>query len=548
MNKTININLAGLFFHIDEDAYDRLQGYLNAVKRSFEGTTGADEIMSDIESRIAELFLERRKSDQAVVSLVHVEEVIAIMGQPEDYEVDEEIFEEQTRSSKSTSFRTSQKKLYRDTMNGYVGGVATGLAHYLGIEAVWSRVIWAILIVASSGTIIPVYVLLWILVPDAVSTSDRLKMMGKEVNLSNISGSQRNDFNEVAGEEPDASHANIVGQRTKRGSVRFFGSIGKIIKGFFKIVLKFVGLIIFISALAALIGIIVSFLIVGFANVDGLNVIEIADYVIPAEYSSWLLVVAIILAFGIPLFGLAVVGLRILVSNMRSIILPVKLGLLVAWIASVIFITITVIQVAASQSYEASYTEQKQFAVTTSEPLKLDIDNDVDQSITRGVSINRNWLQMVDYKGEAMMSLEKVRTAIVVSQDSVPGVKLKFRARGADYENAKDRAQKIIYNYEMTDSTFTGSNRIILERGTALAEHKLDLVYEIPVGQTFTVNRAFKRNYSSWIADDALPNRLQYDKTYLATENGVECLDCSQTKATENDDEINSNDDEWIYE
>jgi hypothetical protein len=96
MNKTININLAGLFFHIDEDAYQRLQRYIAAVRKSFAGTSGADEIMSDIESRIAELFLEKRANEMQVISITHVEEVIGIMGQPEDYEVDEEIFEKQT--------------------------------------------------------------------------------------------------------------------------------------------------------------------------------------------------------------------------------------------------------------------------------------------------------------------------------------------------------------------------------------------------------------------------------------------------------------------
>ena len=93
MNKTININLAGLFFHIDEDAFQRLQRYLAAVRKSFAGTSGADEIMTDIESRIAELFLEKRANEMQVISITHVEEVINIIGQPEDYEVDEEIFE-----------------------------------------------------------------------------------------------------------------------------------------------------------------------------------------------------------------------------------------------------------------------------------------------------------------------------------------------------------------------------------------------------------------------------------------------------------------------
>ena len=83
MNKTININLAGLFFHIDENAYAKLQRYLDAIKRSFTDAQGRDEIIQDIEARIAELFTERIKTERQVIGLTDVDEIINIMGQPE---------------------------------------------------------------------------------------------------------------------------------------------------------------------------------------------------------------------------------------------------------------------------------------------------------------------------------------------------------------------------------------------------------------------------------------------------------------------------------
>ena len=88
MNKTVNINLAGVFFHIDEDAYLKLQRYLEAIRRSFTDSQGRNEIIADIEARIAELFSERVQNEKQVVSVKEVEEVITIMGQPEDYMVD----------------------------------------------------------------------------------------------------------------------------------------------------------------------------------------------------------------------------------------------------------------------------------------------------------------------------------------------------------------------------------------------------------------------------------------------------------------------------
>jgi phage shock protein PspC (stress-responsive transcriptional regulator) len=143
MNKTVNINLAGIFFHIDEDAYLKLQRYLDAIKRSFTDSQGRSEIISDIEARIAELFSERIQNDKQVVGITLVDEVIGIMGQPEDYHIDDEIFEDEPPRSKARRTQPA-KKLFRDTENSYIGGVAAGLSHYLGIDVLWVRLLWIV--------------------------------------------------------------------------------------------------------------------------------------------------------------------------------------------------------------------------------------------------------------------------------------------------------------------------------------------------------------------------------------------------------------------
>jgi len=196
MNKTVNINLAGIFFHIDEDAFARLQRYLEAIKHSFSNTQGRDEILSDIEARIAELFGEKRKDDRQVISIKEVEEVIIIMGQPEDYMVDEEIFEDEPTRSKTT--KTVGKQLFRDKENGHVGGVSSGLGHYLGIEAIWVRLLWVLLTIFSSGAFVLIYIAFWIFVPEAKTTADKLAMRGEEVTVSNIEKKIREGFHDVS--------------------------------------------------------------------------------------------------------------------------------------------------------------------------------------------------------------------------------------------------------------------------------------------------------------------------------------------------------------
>ena len=113
MNKTVNINLANMLFHIDEKAYQKLQRYLEAIKKSFSGTKGSDEIIADVEARIAELFYEKMENERQVITQKEVDEVIAIMGQPEDYMVDEDIFADApgARNTSSSNQFKNQKAL-----------------------------------------------------------------------------------------------------------------------------------------------------------------------------------------------------------------------------------------------------------------------------------------------------------------------------------------------------------------------------------------------------------------------------------------------------
>ncbi len=225
MNKTVNINLANVLFHIDEEAFKKLQRYLEAIKRSFSGTTGSDEIIADIEARIAELFQERMENDRQVITMKEVDEVIKVMGQPEDYMVDEDIFEDAPKSDHTTTTRT--KKLYRDIDNKYIGGVCAGLEHYFGFDALWIRLIFIFLALATGFGFIA-YILLWILVPEAATTSQKLDMKGEPVNISNIEKKVKEGFEDVA-EKVKGVDYDKVGNKVKSSGQTFFDALGTFI-------------------------------------------------------------------------------------------------------------------------------------------------------------------------------------------------------------------------------------------------------------------------------------------------------------------------------
>ncbi|MFY7811634.1 MAG: PspC domain-containing protein, partial [Flavobacterium sp.] len=243
MNKTININLGGIFFHIDENAYEKLTRYLEAVRKSLANDTGEDEIIKDIEIRISEIFSENRKSDNHVITVVEVEKMIAIMGQPEDYRINENESYEPTKHKKS-----QYRKLYRDIDSNVLGGVCAGIGHYFGIDSLWVRLIFVAILLLGWGSPVFIYILLWVLIPKALTTSEKLAMTGEPVNLTNIEKKVREELGNVSDKISNINY-DRVGVEAQKGAEKIGTTIGSIITTLFTVFGKGLGILITILCL-----------------------------------------------------------------------------------------------------------------------------------------------------------------------------------------------------------------------------------------------------------------------------------------------------------
>ncbi len=184
MNKIFNINLGGYPFTIDEDAYKHLSQYLETIHNHFRASEGYEEITTDIESRMAELILEE-SGEKPIVTLRNVETAIAIMGTPEEFGAEPLDETEPVTKTGKSDYKTG-KRLFRNPDDEVIGGVCSGIAAYFGVhDPLWIRLLWVILTL-SGGFGIPLYIILWIIVPQAESASDRLMMRGENINVSNI--------------------------------------------------------------------------------------------------------------------------------------------------------------------------------------------------------------------------------------------------------------------------------------------------------------------------------------------------------------------------
>jgi len=203
MNKIFNINLGGYPFTIDDDAYRSLDKYLNTIKRHFSKSEGCDDIIADIEIRIAELFNEHLKG-QPIVGMREVEKVISVMGTPEEFGADEDEAPSHAKGSRHQEQHTSGskgystgKRLFRDPDEKVIGGVCAGLSSYFGIEEpVWLRILFALMLFTGVGVMI--YVILWIAIPEARSAGDKLSMKGEKIDVHNIARKVEEEINNLA--------------------------------------------------------------------------------------------------------------------------------------------------------------------------------------------------------------------------------------------------------------------------------------------------------------------------------------------------------------
>jgi phage shock protein PspC (stress-responsive transcriptional regulator) len=186
MKKTISITLNGIVFNIEEDAYERLNSYLEGLKRHFGSAEYGKEVVYDIESRIAEqLSVKIQDRKKEAVNLAEIDEVIKTMGTVEDL-----AGESKKSDSKSESEKSGSKRLYRNPDDKIIAGVASGIASYFGIDPVIPRLIFA-LVVLAGGSGILIYIIMWIVIPEAQTSAEKLEMKGDPVNLANLEESHK---------------------------------------------------------------------------------------------------------------------------------------------------------------------------------------------------------------------------------------------------------------------------------------------------------------------------------------------------------------------
>ncbi|WP_445719081.1 PspC domain-containing protein [Flavobacterium sp.] len=530
MNKTISINLGGFFFHIDEDAYQKLSRYFDAVKRSLS-PDGRDEIMKDIESRIAELFQERLKNEKQVVGLLEIEEVISIMGQPEDYKIDDDKTSYQSNSTSSTNYYYPSKRLYRDKDNGMIGGVMAGLGHYLGVDALWLRILMVILFFGF-GTGLFVYIVLWILVPEAITTTQKLEMKGQPITISNIEKKVKEGFDDITSKFSNIDHEKIA-NTAKSGATKIGSTIEEVIMTIFKVIAKIIGsFIVFFSAIA-LIAIVVTSIILMFSSTMPENyILNHINTPIGLETPLWAQGILFLLGFGIPLFFLFILGLKLMVNNLRSIGNYAKYSLLAIWIIAVGIIISLGINEASQLAFEGKSVQKEVIAIAPTDTLKIKFKNN--DFYSKNKYRNHDFKITQDEGDNEIIYSNNVSIEIKKTDAAAPYLLIEKLAKGKSTIQAKKRAEKIKYNFKIEGNTLILDNYLLTALENKFRGQEVEIYLYLPKGTVFQTEESYG-NYDRSDYDFFDENEFDTkNPVYRVESDKVRCLNCS-------DEEINDN-------
>lgn len=536
MNKTIIININGIVFHIEEDAYEVLRNYMTDVQRHFANEEDSIEITTDIENRIAEMFTEILNQEaRQVVITADVRTVISQMGTIEDFETEAE----QKSTFKDYQSFTDNRKLFRDPDDYLLGGVCAGIANYFDVEPVWIRLAFAIAIVFG-GTGFIVYIILWLIVPKATTRADRMAMKGERLDLK---GFVKNFEEEVKNVHHSLSNASTKARPFVYKIRDFVGDFFDHLRSFLNsagvVLLKLIGIFIllvcfglFVSATVAL-----SFISAAGHDVFHLFPFSIVNY----DYSDVIYFSSFAVA-AIPLLAVMLLTLRV-IFNRGVMGRSTSYTMLILWIVAVSILGYYASKVASDFKEEASFSQNISIKAPAHNTYYLKL-NEVkflskEDSVRLDIKdrFNGKIILNDDNDDERPHNMPRnVRLYVEKSDMPQPMLVEYFSARGSSYQDALLNSRTPTYYFIQQDSVLTFDRALKLPFTGLWRNQEVKLTLKVPENANVVIDKKLQRYIENVSIYDCARtnNNDEHSKsaTFIMTNNGLQCkIDTAQVIA-----------------
>lgn len=525
MQKVHTINLGGIIFQIEEDAFEKLKTYLASIRAHFKNQAEGKEIADDIEYRLAEML--QQNTGKNLVKLADVDHIINIMGQPKDFaegETDEKTADIKTQNLYSEK---TKRKFFRNTDERVVGGVCSGIAAYFDIEAWIVRVLFLVTIFLFGGSFW-LYLLLWIAVPKTKTTADRLAMKGEKPTIDNIVKNVEDRYKDLSQGTFSSFFKQLMG---------FIEAIVKIFVRFFR---KIAGALIIFIAAVLIFGIFVSYQLGpenSSFNINGnsFGIMHLTKVFFASTSDVNIFKLATLLAAGLPMIYLLLLGLLIFGSTIK-INKYIHLGAFLVWIASLIGCGYLGLKTAYEFSSEETSVQVMPLDTTTTETLEIVPFESIANTGNNSIKIVTDDAGFI--LSDSGLYISAVKLRIEKSKTNETELVYEASARGNNKYEATNNIKNIQYKFSKVDNKLLLDDFYRIKAGAMWRAQTVKIILKLPENQKIRFDPFIER-LSVNIEDEA----MDYDendlggKTLQMTSEGLKCLDCSDDPSETKDED-----------
>lgn len=478
MKKTVNINLNGFPFQIEEDAYDVLRDYLFRIESKLGKNDEAREVVSDIEGRIAELFRLEGRSTLHVITLGKVQEVIHTIGEPDEFTADasESATSNDGETKHGATGQVIPKRLYRNPNDKVLGGVCSGLAAYFNVDVLVVRVLFVLGFLLSAGTLVTLaYLILWIAIPQAVLIEQKLAMQGGISFNDPVSRAKTNSHS-----NPGTGHVSSCHQR---GSY-FFIAIRNIGRGIVSVLGFFVFLLGLLGLLAVGVAVVSGYSIVN-AELYGVHFSDLVLLLTPEGIGIWVWM-ALIVVVSLPLVFLMYLGFRMML-NFRAYMGVVIAVMIFVWLLALGTVVYNGFDVAMGFRKSSERSENIAMQPIAEQVLYI---NRYETPLIEGRIVDEisgdGYVLMVDTT--TMKPCVAGAPSIKVEYGDTLSCRVVTRAHGRDLADAMRIRQQINYRIRQSDSIVFCDPLFGLGADGLFRLQQVEVVFTVPKGTRVVVD------------------------------------------------------------
>lgn len=528
MNKTVTINISGSIFNIEEDAYETLRTYLSNIKKHFQHEEGCEEIVSDIEARLSELLKAKTNAGKQVLVNSDVTEVIGVMGNPEDFGDASSLGDAKAETyAQQPNYGNKRRRVFRDPDNKMLGGVCSGVANYFDTDPLWIRLALVVMFFGfGSGFLL--YIILWIIIPEAKTTAEKLEMRGEPIDVNTISKTIKDEAENLKNRAKDFGNDMRNGFSNHRGGFQrfadfihsIFSTIIKVVSKIIGVFFVFFGLILFVALLSVL---------AGFGTIDKLSVPEFVNSFADPDFPVFWFKAALTFAIGIPLCMFIYKGMKMILGiRFHNRWLNITAGVL--WLAGLSLSLMLGLKFAGEFQQESLLKEQVDVRWPAGDTLYLKANanyNKNEADVDFHVDHNR-WLVNTGTKPSVWWG--RTRVKVVESENDSMYVLILKSANGKEKAEASQRAKDISYKLEQRDSLLLIDKYFSFKGSDKFRDQEVQVLIKLPKNKTIYLDNNLKNEYYDIDNTNGIIDYEMGGKYWKMTENGLTCLNCPKVK------------------